>query len=73
MEIKINKENMELSYEIKKLKAKLNISSDVAKAIDKELLGLKLYENDDLDYIAEKIMTVREGLRDLADFMREEE
>lgn len=73
MEIKTNKENMELSYEIKKLKAKLNISSDVAKAIDKELLGLKLYENDDLDYIAEKIMTVREGLRDLADFMREEE
>lgn len=71
--MKINKENMELSYEVKKLKGKLNISSDIARAIDKELLLLNLCENDDLDYIAEKIMTVRDGLRDLADFMREEE
>lgn len=71
--MKINKENMEFLYEIRKLKAKLNISSDIVRAIDKELLDLKLYENEDLDYIAEKIITVRDGLRDLADFMREEE
>lgn len=67
--MKINRDNMELSYQIEKLKSKLNLSADIAKAIDEELLKLNLHEN--LDDIAEKIMTVRDGLRDLADFMRE--
>lgn len=69
--MKINKDNMGLSYKIEQLKSKLNLSSDIAKAIDEELLKLNLSENENLDDIAEKIMTVRDGLRDLADFMRE--
>ena len=70
-QVKINRDNMELSYQIEKLKSKLNLSADIAKAIDEELLKLNLHENENLDDIAEKIMTVRDGLRDLADFMRE--
>ena len=70
-QVKINRDNMELSYQIEKLKSKLNLSADIAKAIDEELLKLKLHENEKLDDISEKIMTVRDGLRDLADFMRE--
>ena len=69
--MKINKDNIELSYEVEKLKSKLNLSADVVKAIDEELLKLNLYENEDLDDIAKKIITVRDGLRDLVDFMRE--
>lgn len=69
--MKINRDNMEFSYQIEKLKSKLNLSADIAKAIDEELLKLNLHENENLDDIAEKIMTVRDGLRDLADFMRE--
>ena len=69
--MKINRDNMELSYQIEKLKSKLNLSADIAKTIDEELLKLKLHENENLDDISEKIMTVRDGLRDLADFMRE--
>lgn len=70
-QVKINRDNMEFSYKIEKLKSKLNLSADIAKAIDEELLKLNLHENENLDDIAEKIMTVRDGLRDLADFMRE--
>lgn len=70
-QVKINRDNMELSYQIEKLKSKLNLSADIAKAIDEELLKLNLHENENLDDIAEKIMIVRDGLRDLADFMRE--
>ena len=70
-QVKINRDNMELSYQIEKLKSKLNLSADIAKAIDEGLLKLNLHENENLDDIAEKIMTVRDGLRDLADFMRE--
>ncbi|WP_322016468.1 hypothetical protein, partial [Clostridium butyricum] len=70
-QVKINRDNMEFSYQIEKLKSKLNLSADIAKAIDEELLKLNLHENENLDDIAEKIMTVRDGLRDLADFMRE--
>ena len=69
--MKINRDNMEFSYQIENLKSKLNLSADIAKAIDEELLKLNLHENENLDDIAEKIMTVRDGLRDLADFMRE--
>lgn len=69
--MKINRDNMEFSYQIEKLKSKLNLSADIAKTIDEELLKLNLHENENLDDIAEKIMTVRDGLRDLADFMRE--
>ncbi|OFS23017.1 hypothetical protein [Clostridium sp. HMSC19A10] len=69
--MKINRDNMEFSYQIEKLKSKLNLSADIAKAIDEELLKLNLHENENVDDIAEKIMTVRDGLRDLADFMRE--
>ena len=64
--MKINRDNMEFSYQIEKLKSKLNLSADIAKAIDEELLKLNLHENENLDDIAEKIMTVRDGLRDLA-------
>lgn len=70
-QVKINRDNMEFSYQIEKLKSKLNLSADIAKAIDEELLKLNLHENENLDDISEKIMTVRDGLRDLADFMRE--
>lgn len=70
-QVKINRDNMEFSYQIEKLKSKLNLSADIAKTIDEELLKLNLHENENLDDIAEKIMTVRDGLRDLADFMRE--
>lgn len=70
-QVKINRDNMEFSYQIEKLKSKLNLSADIAKAIDEELLKLNLHENENVDDIAEKIMTVRDGLRDLADFMRE--
>lgn len=69
--MKINKDNMELSYQVEKLKSKLNLSADIVKAIDNELLKINLHENENLDDIAEKIMTIRDGLRDLADFMRE--
>ena len=64
--MKINRDNMEFSYQIEKLKSKLNLSADIAKAIDEELLKLNLHENENVDDIAEKIMTVRDGLRDLA-------
>ena len=65
-QVKINRDNMEFSYQIEKLKSKLNLSADIAKAIDEELLKLNLHENENVDDIAEKIMTVRDGLRDLA-------
>lgn len=69
--MKAYKDNIELLYETEKLKSKLNLSADIVKAIDEELLKLNLYENEDLDDIADKIITVRDGLRDLVDFMRE--
>ena len=59
-QVKINRDNMELSYQIEKLKSKLNLSADIAKAIDEELLKLNLHENENLDDIAEKIMIVRD-------------
>lgn len=69
--MKINKDNIKLSYEVEKLKTKLNLSADILKAIDEELLKLKVSQNNDLDAIFEKISTIRDGLRDLVDFMKE--
>ena len=69
--MKINKDNIELSYEVEKLKTKLNLCSDIVRAIDEELLKLKVSGNSDLDSIFKKISDVRNGLRDLSDFMRE--
>lgn len=54
-----------MQYEIKKLKAKLNLCSDIATGIDKKLLDCEIKENKDL-----KI--VRDELRDLRDFMKED-
>lgn len=65
----INKDNMELSYEIGKLNTKLSLCSQIVRRIDNKLLDLRLHENDDLDDISEKISDVRDNLRDLADFM----
>lgn len=69
--MQINKENLELSYEVEKLKAKLNLSSDIIKAIDEELLMLRTLEITDFNSISETINKARDGLRDLADFMKE--
>lgn len=68
----INIENIELSYEIRKLKAKISLCSTVVRVIDNNLLNLNLHENEDLDNISEKISDVRDNLRDLADFMDKE-
>lgn len=65
----INKDTIELSYEVSRLEAKNSLCSQMVRRIDRKLLDLKLYENDDLDDIAEKISDVRDNLRDLADFM----
>ncbi|MEN8079399.1 hypothetical protein ABFP60_20815 [Clostridioides difficile] len=65
----INKDNIELSYEIGKLNTKLSLCSQIVRRIDNKLLDLRLYENDDLDDISEKISDVRDNLRDLADFI----
>ena len=54
-----------MSYEIKKLKAKLNLCADVATGIDKKLLGLKIEENEGLK-------DIRDELRDLRDFLKED-
>lgn len=70
-EMKINSENIKLLYETRKIKEKLNVSADIVKAIDIELQNLNLIEEDDLDTISERIMTIRDGVRDLVDFMRE--
>lgn len=69
--MKINSENIKLLYETRKIKEKLNVSADIVKAIDIELQNLNLIEEDDLDTISERIMTIRDGVRDLVDFMRE--
>ena len=69
--MQINKENLELSYEVEKLKAKLNLSYDIIKAIDEELLMLRTLEITDFNSISETINKARDGLRDLADFMKE--
>lgn len=68
----INIENIEFSYEIRKLKAKISLCSAVVRVIDNNLLNLNLHENEDLDNISEKISDVRDNLRDLADFMDKE-
>lgn len=68
----INIENIELSYEIRKLKAKISLCSAVVRVIDNNLLNLNLHENDNLDDISEQISDVRDSLRDLADFMDKE-
>lgn len=68
----INTENIELSYEIRKLKTKISLCSQIVRRIDNKLLDLNLHENDNLDDISEKICDVRDSLRDLADFMDKE-
>ena len=68
----INTENIELSYEIRKIKTKISLCSQIVRRINKKLLDLKLHENDDLDDISQKICDVRDSLRDLADFMDKE-
>ncbi|MBS6504408.1 hypothetical protein PMY12_15590 [Clostridium tertium] len=65
----INKDTMELSYEVGKLQAKIRLCSDIVRSIDNKLLDLRLHENDDLDDISEKISDIRDNLRDLEDFM----
>ncbi|MGG7142466.1 hypothetical protein ACQPVP_03270 [Clostridium nigeriense] len=68
----INKDTMELSYEVGKLNTKLSLCASIVRRIDNKLLDLRLHENDDLDDISEKISDVRDNLRDLADFMDRE-
>lgn len=68
----INTENIELSYEIRKLQTKISLCSQIVRRIDNKLLDLNLHENDNLDDISEKICDVRDSLRDLADFMDKE-
>lgn len=68
----INTENIELSYEIRRLQTKISLCSQIVRRIDNKLLNLNLHENDDLDDISEKIYDVRDNLRDLADFMDKE-
>lgn len=68
----INTENIELTYEIRKLQTKISLCSDIVRRIDNKLLDLNLHENDDLDDISEKICDIRDNLRDLAVFMDKE-
>lgn len=68
----INKDNIELTYEVSKLQSKINLCTTVVKSIDNKLLNLKLHKNNDLDNISEKIGDVRNNLRDLADFLCKE-
>lgn len=68
----IDKDTMELSYEVRKLQVKISLCSTIVKNIDNKLLDLGLHENDDLDDISEKICDVRDNLRDLVDFMTTE-
>lgn len=63
-EINMTSTEMCMGYEIKKLKVKLNLCSDIATGIDKKLLDLEIKEGKDLKYI-------RDELRDLRDFMKE--
>ena len=65
----INSDTMELSYEARKLQAKLSLCSTFVRKIDRKLLDLNLHENDDLYNISEKIYDIRDNLKDLADFM----
>lgn len=68
----INKDTIELSYEVRQLQTKISLCSTIVRIIDTKLLDLRLHENDDLDDISEKICDIRENLRDLADFMSKE-
>lgn len=68
----INKDTIELSYEVRQLQTKISLCSTIVRIIDIKLLDLRLHENDDLDDISEKICDIRESLRDLADFMSKE-
>lgn len=54
-----------MQYEIKKLKAKLNLCSNIATGIDKKLLDFEIREGKELKVI-------RDELRDLRDFMKED-
>lgn len=55
---------MVLQYEIEKLKAKLNLCSNIIDGIDKNMLDLEARGNCNLKLI-------RDELRDLKDFMKE--
>lgn len=70
--MEINKDTMELSYEVGKLQTKISLCADIVRRIDNKLLDLRLHENYDLDDISEKISDIRDNLRDLADFMDKE-
>ena len=56
---------MMLSYEVEKLKTKLNFCSDLASGIDKKIIDLKIEENEGLK-------AIRDELRDLRDFLKED-
>lgn len=54
-----------MQYEIKKLKAKLNLCSNIATGIDKRLLDFEVKKG-------ENFKNIRDELRDLRDFMKED-
>lgn len=54
-----------MQYEIKKLKAKLNLCSNIATGIDEKLLDFEIKKGEDLKII-------RDELRDLRDFTKED-
>lgn len=54
-----------MQYEISKLRTKLNLCSSIATGIDKKLLDLEIKEDKELKL-------VRDELRDLRDFMKED-
>lgn len=69
--LNIDKCSIKNYYEIEKLKAKLNLSADIAKIIDEKLLKLSLEKNSQSTAISDDISNIRNELRDLIDFLKE--
>ena len=68
----MTKKELELSYEIEKLKAKLNLASDITKKIDRKIFDMlfKCSPND-IKEIVEQAKEIRNELRDFSDFLKE--
>lgn len=59
-------DEINMKYEVEKLKAKLSLCSNIASSIDSKLLNLEFNKTEDL-------RDIRNDLRDLIDFMNSSE
>lgn len=68
----MTRKEMELSYEVEKLKVKLNLASDIAKKIDKKIFEMVINrKSDDIKEMVEQANGIRDKLRDFSDFLKE--